>query len=353
MESNPLFGVILHAIGGLAAASFYIPLKRVQGWAWETCWLVLGVVAWLITPWVIASQQVPQLVNVLQTAPSKAVLLCYLFGALWGVGGLMYGMTMRFLGISLGTALALGFCAAFGTLVPPIAGGKFLGLLSTQSGLATLAGVALCLAGIGICGFAGMRKESELSDEQKQEIVAEFSFGKGVVVAILAGIMSACMFFAFRAGEPIANIAANLGTAGIWCNLPVLIVAFAGGLTTNLIWCVYLNVRNGSAKDYLSNTKGSQSANYLWCALGGFTWYLQFMFYSMGETQLGEEYKFSSWTLHMAFIIIFGTLWGLWLREWKGVKSATTTLVWTGIAVLVLSTVVVGIGNYLAIPPTS
>ncbi len=352
METNPILGVLLHAIGGLAAASFYIPVKRVRGWSWESYWLVLGVVAWLIAPWTVAFIKIPNLLEVLRSVPSEVLLRCYFFGALWGIGGLMYGLTMRYLGISLGVAIALGFCAAFGTLTPPIVEGTLLELLSKNSGIATLSGVLLCLAGIGICGIAGIRKEKELTEEQKQDTVSEFSFVKGVLVAIVAGVMSACMAFAITAGKPIAEAAIEHGAESLWSNLPVFIVAFGGGLTTNFLWCGYLNISNGTARDYLENSKGSQLANYLWCALGGVTWYLQFMFYGMGTTRMGQ-YDFSSWTIHMAFIIVFGTLWGLWLHEWKGVKPATTALVWAGIAVLVLSTVIVGWGNYLAIVPTS
>ncbi len=352
MEANPMLGVFLHAVGGLAAASFYIPCKRVRGWAWETYWLMLGVVAWLIAPWVVASLKVPDLLEVLQSVPSEVILRCYFYGALWGIGGLMYGLTMRYLGISLGVAIALGFCAAFGTLAPPVVDGQLSSLLATQSGIATLAGVAICLVGIAICGMAGIRKEKELSEEQKQETVSEFSFVKGVLVAIVAGVMSACMAFAIAAGKPIADAAIAHGTESLWSNLPVFIVAFAGGLTTNFIWCGYLNIRNGTIRNYVRNNEGSQLANYWWCALGGVTWYLQFMFYGMGTTRMGQ-YDFSSWTIHMAFIIIFGTLWGLWLHEWRGVRRATTSMVWAGIVVLIISTVVVGWGNYLAEPANS
>ena len=350
MEANPVLGVFLHAIGGLAAASFYIPLKRVRGWAWETYWLVLGAVAWMITPWIVASIQIPDLMEVLRSVPTVVLLRCYFYGILWGIGGIMYGLTMRYLGISLGVAIALGFCAAFGTLTPPIVDGKILDLISSYSGLATLSGVAICLIGIAICGLAGIRKEAELTEEQKKDSVSEFSFVKGVVVAIVAGVMSACMAFAIAAGKPIADAAIEHGAESLWSNLPVFIVAFAGGFTTNLFWCCYLNIRNSTIRDYVRTSQGSQLSNYLWCALGGVTWYLQFMFYGMGTTRMGR-YDFSSWTIHMAFIIIFGTLWGLWLREWRGVRPATANLVWAGIAILILSTVVVGWGTYLSIEP--
>ena len=156
---NPFLGVILHALGGLAAGSFYIPFKKVRNWAWETYWLVGGFFAWIIAPWVIALATVPDLVTVLREAPPKSIFFCYLFGLLWGVGGVTFGLSMRYLGMSLGYALALGFCAAFGTIVPPIFMGTFHELTGTHSGWTTLAGIFVCLAGIAVCGWAGMTKE--------------------------------------------------------------------------------------------------------------------------------------------------------------------------------------------------
>ncbi len=350
MTANPLLGVLLHAIGGLAAASFYLPYKRVRGWAWESYWLVGGFFSWVIAPVSVALVLNPDLLGVLTAAPSKALFWTYLFGVLWGIGGLTFGLTMRYLGLSLGYALALGFCATFGTVIPPIFFGEFVGLLSALSGQVVLGGVGVCLAGIAVCGLAGARKESELSDEQKAEAVAEFNFAKGVWIAVFAGVMSACMAFAFAAGKPITEEAIKLGTNATFSNTPVLIVALLGGFTTNCVWCLFLNLKNGTLSDYTGGGDAPALANYLFCALAGVTWYLQFFFYGMGTTKMGE-YDFSSWTLHMAFIIVFSNLWGILLKEWRGAGKKTHTLIAAGILVLIASTVVVGVGNYLAPPP--
>ncbi len=347
MNANPFLGVLLHALGGLAAGSFYIPYKRVRGWAWETYWLVGGVFSWLIAPWFVASLVCPEPWQAIRLAPVSSIAWAYLFGVLWGVGGLTFGLSMRYLGMSLGYAFALGFCAAFGTIIPPLFQGTFMELLSSLSGGVTLAGVAVCLAGIAVCGRAGLAKERALSSEAKRATVSEFNFLKGVWVAIFAGVMSACMAFAIAAGKPIAALAVEHGTPDLWKNTPVFIVILAGGFTTNAVWCLILNLRNGTIADY-GNTKAPLPANYLFSALAGITWYLQFMFYGMGTTRMGR-YDFSSWTIHMAFIIVFSNLWALWFREWKGTSRSVHRMVFVGIAVLIASTIVVGIGNYLAV----
>ncbi len=352
MDANPFLGVLLHAIGGLAAASFYIPYKRVKGWSWEIYWLIGGFFSWIVAPWALALVILPQTPEILAAASSKSLLWTWIFGMIWGIGGLTFGLTMRYLGIALGYAIALGLCAAFGTLVPPIFRGELMSIVTSGSGQVILLGVLVCLGGIALSGKAGMRKEKELTDEQKKASVQEFSFGKGVLVALVAGVLSASMAYAFAAGKPIAEIAIEQGAPSLWQNLPVLIVALFGGFVTNCIWCVGLAVKNRSAGQYLGQSEDGASAarvsptNYLFCALAGFTWYLQFFFYGMGSTQMGK-YDFSSWTLHMASIIIFSTIWGIALKEWKGTGKGTHVWIGLGLLVLILSTIVIGYGNTL------
>ncbi len=377
MSPNPFLGVFLHALGGFAAGSFYIPYKKVRGWAWETYWLVGGFFSWIIAPWFVGFLTCPDLIGVLRSASSRTLLWTYLFGVMWGIGGLTFGLSMRYLGLSLGMALSLGFCAVFGTLVPPVFEGRIAGLVATTSGRIVILGILVCLTGIAMCGRAGMRKERELSEAEKKASIAEFSFVKGAWVAVFAGVMSSCMAFSFAAGKPIAEAAIRSGAQPLFQNFPVLIVALLGGFTTNFVWCAALSIRNKSGRDYLRAqapvppssapsagpapaqvsaasaepssplAKPSLLANYVFSALAGTTWYFQFFFYGMGTTKMGK-YDFSSWTIHMAFIITFSSLWGIYFHEWRATGKPTRRLVVAGIVVLILSTFVVGIGNYIA-----
>jgi len=344
--ANPFLGVFLHAIGGLAAGSFYIPFRKVKRWSWESYWLIQGVLAWVVMPSLVSALTVPHLLTVFSRIEWKTLGLVYLFGVLWGIGGLTFGLSMRYLGMSLGYAVALGFCAAVGTLVPPIQEGRFLALFADPAGLAVLAGVAVCLAGISVCGSAGIRKERELTDEEKKKTIREFALAKGFAVAIFAGVLSGSMAIAFHLGKPIAEAALATGTRKIFTNNPIFIVAMAGGFTTNCLWCVILNLKNKSLGDYVRGSGGLLAVNYLFAGLAGIIWYGQFFFYGMGQTKMGA-YDFSSWTIHMAFIIVFSNLWGIRFHEWKGVSRRTLALVYAGIVVLILSTIVVGYGNYL------
>ena len=342
---DPTLGVVLHAIGGLASASFYLPYRGVKGWSWESLWLVGGVFSWIVAPWAFAMVQTPELLDVLKEAPTGAMVWTYVFGVLWGIGGLTFGLTMRYLGIALGMAMALGYCAAFGTLMPPLFQGDLVAISQTTGGAVVLLGVLVCLGGIVVSGMAGRSKEREMSAEEKRAVIHEFSFGKGVLVATVSGILSACMSYGFAAGKPIGELAIRHGADPLWQNLPVLIVVLAGGFTTNVLWCLYLNWRNRSAGDYVRSST-PLGRNYALCALAGTIWYLQFLFYGMGTTLMGR-FDFSSWTLHMASIMIFGTLWGLALHEWRGSSFRTHALNLLGLSILVASTVIVGYGNYL------
>jgi len=347
MSGNPMLGVVLHALGGVAHGTFYAPLHKVRKWAWESSWLMQGLAAWIVTPWLVASMLGTHPWEVLWNSPPRSLLLSFLFGAMWGFGSLTFGMTMRFLGMSLGMAVALGFCATFGTLIPPLVAGQFGSLCATTGGLTVLGGVLVCLVGIAQCGYAGVRKERELTDEEKKAGIKEFALGKGFLVAVFSGIMSAGFAFGISAGKPIADLAFALGSSDIFKNSPVFIVVMAGGFTVNFVWCLLLNVKNRSLGNYVSGPARVQAANYLLSAAAGVIWYTGFFFYGMGTTQMGR-YDFSSWSIHLAFVIVFSTICGIILKEWKGVSRRTSVLVATGIAILILSTVVTGLGNYLA-----
>ena len=401
MNPSPALGVFFHWLGGLASGSFYVPYKGVKHWAWEIYWLAGGFFSWIIAPWILASILTKDLFRVLGQAPGSALFWAFFFGLLWGVGGLTFGLTMRYLGLSLGMAVVLGLCAAFGTLMPPIFRGQFMTqVVGASSGRVILFGIFVCLAGITAAGFAGFAKERVMSPAQQKAAIEEFDLRKGVGVALLSGVMSACFAYGLAAGDPIKALTLEHGTAKLWQGLPVLVVVLIGGFLTNFIWCMILLTRNQTGYQFFdprirkdgpieepiletaldapsrevvehigsSQWEGTQVAvmakanpaspvqapmlrNYLLCALAGTTWYFQFFFYTMGESQMGR-YGFSSWTLHMASIIIFSSLWGIGFKEWKGAGTRAGLLLSLALFLLVASTVIVGYGNYLGLANT-
>lgn len=347
-----ILGVLFHSIGGFASGSFYIPFKRVKNWAWESYWIVGGLASWLFVPYFAAWLTIPDFMGIIRATDGQTLFYTYLLGVLWGIGGLTFGLTMRYLGMSLGMSIVLGFCSAFGALIPPIfrdlftndTTKTFTSMLQHTGGQLVLLGVAVCLAGIYICGRAGMMKEKDLSEEQKTAAIAEFNLWKGLAVAVTSGILSACFNFGIEAGKPMAAVAVTNGCNPLFQNNVIFVVILWGGLTTNFIWCMILNWRNRTFGDY-ANPKAPLANNYLFSIIAGTTWFLQFFFYGMGESKLGNGA--SSWILHMATIIITSNLWGLYFKEWNGVSQRTFQTILLGIAVVILSVFVVGYGNAL------
>ncbi len=372
MAANPFLGVVFHWLGGLAAGSFYVPYLGVRKWSWEVYWILGGIFSWVIAPWVAASIMIPHLGQVLGSQSLSVLGWTFFWGAMWGFGGLTYGLTMRYLGMSLGTAIVLGLTAVFGTYMPPLFNGTIGATLFSVPGRVILIGMVTTLIGIMITASAGLSKEREMDEEQKKKTIKEFNLNKGILVAIFSGVMSSCFAYGLASGSPISAAAVQYGAAPIWSGLPKLIVVMSGGFLTNFVWCSYLLFKNRTVRQYASRTEvagatalqvtgvdGSKAvqvddppsrvpllSNYLFSALAGVTWYFQFFFYTMGATQMGS-YKFSSWTIHMASIIIFGSLWGVFLKEWRNTSILSKFLLGLAITTLVISTIIVGYGNLL------
>ena len=405
-----ILGVVFHFIGGFASGSFYMPYKKVRGWSWESFWIVGGLFSWLIVPPLAALLTIPGFWNIISGTGSATLRYTYIFGLLWGIGGLTYGLGVRYLGVSLGSSIILGLCMVFGSLIPsiyyhfaPEAGKDTIGAIAgSRWGLMVLLGLLICVVGIILCGKAGTLKEKQLKADagnngvddpagpvrkQEKPVVAaavaadngsrtpvfeevavtpeappaahgkrsgaiEYKFGLGLTLAIISGLLSACFNFGLEAGKPMADAANTLwkeantasNTEFLFRNNVVYVVVLWGGLTTNLLYCMYLNTRNRSFGDY-KNEKTPLLKNYLLSALAGTMWFLQFFFYGMGESKLGNGA--SSWILHMSFIILIANLWGITSNEWKGVSKKARNLLFLGVATIIIAVMVVGYGNYL------
>lgn len=352
-----IFGVFYHFLGGFASGSFYIPFKKVKGWSWESYWIVGGVFSWLIVPPLAAYLTIPGFIDIIKEASSSVLFYTFLFGALWGIGGLTYGLGVRYLGVALGSSIILGLCSVFGALVPsifyeyyPKEGKDSISMIAGSPwGQLVLLGLFIGIVGITICGIAGGMKDKDLGSKEKDGSNTEFKIGLGLFVAIVSGILSACFAFGIDAGKDMANLANETWKVAnpamgefLYQNNATYIIIMWGGLLTNFVWCMILNFRNKSFGDY-GNKKTPLFKNYLFSALAGTTWFLQFFFYGMGESRLGNGA--SSWILHMAFIILVANLWGLILKEWKGVRTKTLSTVIIGIVIILTSVLIVGYGN--------
>ncbi|WP_437919008.1 L-rhamnose/proton symporter RhaT [Sphingobacterium sp. LRF_L2] len=355
---NALAGVIFHFIGGFASGSFYVPYKKVKGWSWEAMWILGGLFSWIIVPPIAAWITIPNFADIIREAGASTLGYTFLFGLLWGIGGLTYGLGVRYLGVSLGGSVILGLSMVFGSLMPAIyyffnqtPGKHGIDYFFTNSaGICVMVGLLVCVLGIYLCGRAGILKERSLAT-LSAEAKSDYNFGVGIVVAIVSGVLSACFNFGIEAGKPMADIANELWKAAnpnegefLYQNNVTYVVILWGGFMTNVIWCIYLLTKNKTFSDY-GKSSAPLAKNLLLCALGGTTWYLQFFFYGMGESRLGNGA--SSWILHMAFIILISNAWGVALKEWKGVNKSTYTSIIAGIITIILSICIVGLAKTL------
>ena len=326
-----LFGLLIIAVGAFCQSSSYVPIRKVRSWSWETFWLVQGLFAWLIFPFAGAMLAVPSdgsLIALYASYPRETILTV-VFGMLWGVGGLTFGLSMRYLGVALGQSIALGTCAGLGTILTPL----FLGRPGDLTA-SVICGVVATLIGISIIGVAGHLKSKGLSDEEKKEAVKDFNFPKGILVALSAGFMSACFNIGLGFGEPL-NFAD--ATADIFKTLPATFLVTFGGFLTNAAYCLYQNARNKTFGDYANGKVWA--GNLLFCALAGLLWYSQFFGLSLGKGFLtsSESLMTFSWCILMALNVTFSNVWGIILKEWKGCSKKTIAVLLSGIAVLIIS----------------
>ena len=329
-------GLLIIALGSFGQSSSYVPINRVREWSWENFWMVQGIFAWLLFPLLGALIAVPEGSSLFALLGHGGALRAIVYGALWGVGGLTFGLSMRYLGVALGQSISLGTCSAFGTLLPALFAGTDL---LHGPGLILLVGVGITLAGIAVIGYAGSLRAATMSDEEKRAAIRDFALTKGLVVALLAGVMSACFALGLDAGAPIKAAAAAQGVDPLFAGLPVILLVTTGGFVTNAAYCLYQNVRNHTAGEYLRVSRSTLANNLLFCALAGVLWYSQFFGLETGKSFLsGSPVLMAfSWSILMSLNVIFSNLWGILLKEWKGSSSRTLATLAAGLVILLFS----------------
>ncbi|MCX8956030.1 L-rhamnose/proton symporter RhaT [Erwinia psidii] len=341
MSQAIVSGIFWHLVGAASAACFYAPFKKVRHWSWETMWSVGGIMSWIILPWSVSAILLPDLWGFYSTFSLSQLMPIFLFGAMWGIGNINYGLTMRYLGMSMGIGIAIGITLVVGTLMTPLLQGRFAELFSSEGGRLTLVGVLVAVAGVAIVSWAGVLKERAMGIA-----VEEFNLKKGLLLAIMCGVFSAGMSFAMNAAKPLHQAATALGIDPLYTALPSYVVIMGGGAVVNLGFClIRLATRsNLSLKADFSVMKSLLVCNVLLSLLGGTMWYLQFFFYAWGHARIPVQYDFISWMLHMSFYVLCGGLVGLALKEWKNAGHRPVSLLCCGCLLIIFAANIVGMG---------
>ena len=338
---NTTIGTLICALGGLAGAVFALPFRGIKDWKYESYWFVYAIAGLVLFPLALGLATCPDLFKVIGDADGATLARCIGFGALWGLGGLTWGLMIRYLGIGLGLAIGCGLCSATGTLIPPIATGHAADLVKDTAAVVTLASVVVSLLGIVLVGLAGKLKEGELDEEAKKKAVAEFDFKKGLVTAVVAGVFSAGMNFGLQGGKELQVLAVKAGAKELWSGMPVIMVVLWGGFVVEVTWCLQQHIKNRTFGDYARPSL----RNLLICASIGVLWLLQFIGVKAGEPLVPPEMRYISFAVMMASTIFFSTLAGVMLGEWKGTGAKTRSLLVIGTLVLIASFVAISLGS--------
>ena len=325
-----LIGLLIIAVGAFGQSSCYVPINKIKSWSWESYWMVQGVFAWLILPFLGALLAVPEGHSLCElfSKDAAAAGMTFFYGVLWGVGGLTFGLSMRYLGVALGQSIALGTCAGLGTLLAPIFTGRASDLTAS-----VIIGVVVTLVGIAIIGVAGSMKSAALSEEEKKEAVKDFNFPKGIAVALLAGFMSACFNIGLAQGAELQFE----GVDPMYASLPATFLVTLGGFFTNAAYCFYQNNKNRTWGDYAEGSVWGN--NLLFCAIAGALWYSQFFGLALGKGFLTESPVLMTFAfcILMALNVVFSNVWGIILKEWKGCSPKTIVVLLIGLLVLIVS----------------
>lgn len=339
--ASVLTGIGWHMVGAAAAASFYAPIEKVKRWSWETTWVIAGIFSWVLLPLLVSRILLADFFSFYSIIPGHVLVLTFLFGCMWGVGNVSYGLTMRYLGMSLGIGVAIGVTLVVGTLIPPMAHGRLGSLLATRAGHFTIAGVVLALLGIAVVSWAGHQKEQRMGIQTE-----EFSVSKGLLLAILCGIFSSGMSFAMDAARPMAVAAQQAGVKPLYAALPSYVIIMGGGALINFSYCFFrlLFRQELSLRRDLAEPQRILLRNGGMAACGGIMWYLQFFFYAWGQANIPVHLAYINWMLHMSLYVLFGGLVGLALGEWREAQGRPVRLLWVGMLMIILAANLVGLG---------
>jgi L-rhamnose-H+ transport protein len=339
-----LLGLLLIFIGAFSSGSFAVPFGGVKGWKWENYWLSTGLFSFIVLPLIVCLLLVNNFGQLISEVPSSDFWAIFIMGAVYGIGSLTFGLSMRYLGLSLGYALSLGLMAAIGTLVPPALDGRFGMLTDTFNGNMVLLGILVSLVGIAGIAVAGYQKDQFNSQKAKDEN-NEFDFKKGVIAAVLTGIMASAMSLGIEKGNGVSMLAVETGTDPLFSGNPTMLIMLLGTFVTTLIWCTYLMVKNKTLVEFKKYSKTIVLKNLSMTGLAGLLWYVQFIFFGAGKSMMGE-YTFAAWGILMAFTIVIAMLWGLFKGEWKGIPSKTRRVMFISLAVIIAGTFIIGLYNY-------
>lgn len=340
MTIELFLGIGLIAVGAFSSGSFSIPFGKTRGWAWENYWLIYSLFAYVLVPAIACGVFCPGFMDVLSGVPAGTLAWIFLLGIVYGICNLTFGLSLRYLGLSLGFSLSLGLMMILGTIIPPAIDGRLAVMLQQSGGTMLIAGLLIAAVGIGLSGYAGYRKDKGAGPEASSEL----NFGKGLILVFFVGITGASQALGIEQGSGISSSLVASGIDPLFQTLPVFLLMFGGSFVATALWCLFLAGKNNNLKAFARTKEIAVSKNYLYCGLAGFLWFVNFIFYGMGKSRMGE-FSFTAWGILMSLTIVFATLWGLYRGEWKATDLKTKGWMYAGLVVLIVASFIIGMSG--------
>lgn len=340
MTLELLFGLGLIAIGAFSSGSFSIPFGKTRNWAWENYWLIYSLFAYVIIPAVACLIFCPGFMDVLAGLPTQTSGWIFGLGIIYGICNLTFGLSLRYLGLSLGFALSLGLMMVLGTVIPPAIDGRLSVMLQQSGGIILIIGILIAIVGVAFSGYAGYLKDKNAGADANSEL----NFGKGLVLVFFVGITGASQALGIEQGAPISALLVESGVDPLFQTLPVFLLLFSGSFLVTALWCLFLAKKNKNLQVFVKTRDIATPLNYLYCGLAGFLWFVNFIFYGMGKSRMGE-FSFTAWGILMSLTIVFATLWGLYRGEWKAADTKTKAWMYAGLFVLIVASFVIGMSG--------
>ncbi|WP_293710075.1 L-rhamnose/proton symporter RhaT [uncultured Parabacteroides sp.] len=340
MTIELFLGIGLIAVGAFSSGSFSIPFGKTRGWAWENYWLIYSLFAYVLVPAIACGVFCPGFMDVLSGVPAGTLAWIFLLGIVYGICNLTFGLSLRYLGLSLGFSLSLGLMMILGTIIPPAIDGRLAVMLQQSGGTMLIAGLLIAAVGIAFSGYAGYRKDKGAGPEANSEL----NFGKGLILVFFVGITGASQALGIEQGSGISSSLVASGIDPLFQTLPVFLLMFGGSFVATALWCLFLAGKNNNLKAFAGTKEIAVSKNYLYCGLAGFLWFVNFIFYGMGKSRMGE-FSFTAWGILMSLTIVFATLWGLCRGEWKATDLKTKGWMYAGLVVLIVASFIIGMSG--------
>lgn len=335
---NAFLPVLLVVLASFFQGTFGLGMKKVAPLAWEAWWLVYAAVAMVAMPWIWALLTVPDLGGAVARAGGGPVMLGALFGFLWGVGGILFGLSVSYVGISLTYGIVMGLAGSIGSLVPLLQAGEH------HRGVPyVLAGVGLMMIGVAVVAWAGVRRDRG-AGAGIAGIRQGREFRVGLVIAILSGVLSALLNVGFANAAPVAAAAAAGGALPRNSSLAAWVVVLGGAFLMNALYAGYLLARNRVWCTRGGTEPPGQA--YLWAVVTGVLWFAALGVYGQGAALMGPMGPVIGWPMLLGLALIVSNLWAIRAGEWRG-AAAAMRLMFIGVAILIAACALLGYSNSL------